>query len=570
MNANAQRTLYHLALLKRVGGTTRRRKRIPKQRYPKLIEAEYAKAMVRLLDEAHFALLELFARLAELVDNARAERKDAGESDELAAIMARVRARLEQAVNPVSVKELAQKFAERTQTAQRIALGAQVKAALGADVFSSDKRIPAIRDQFVGENVALIKTIPAQVLNEVEGVVSRAFTSATPHDVLLKQINERFSVGESRARVIARDQIGKLYGQTNAYRQQDLGITSFIWRTSGDERVRDEHAALEGQEFNYPDGAPEEGLPGEPIQCRCGAEPVFGNLLNAEEPEPSIETPPEQESVRETQVVQHIFTPADEPAREPQVVQHAFPDVVPDKHFEVSGTKLRLVTENKPLVVGGTPRTPRTQIQVLRRLSDGEEVPVATAEFIHRSGNALYPEHVVVDPAWQRKGIGNRIYAAAEQSTGRQIIPSENQTPQGKAFSEKFRGGKAPIATGPQETQQAQHATEAPVEPTGIPTYKSLEALPEDYLESTVLASEIAARGYYEPVSGHTDPVRNANARQAIIEGQREAISLNVTPSGKITVTGGRHRLKAAIELNARLKVKWHYGYEPSDDMVKR
>lgn len=304
MNVRAHTTLYHLALLKRAGVSARPRKRIPKQRYPKLIEAEYARALISQLSVANLALTELFSRLAELVQGAQAARKldrrDAGESDELAAIMARVRARLAQAVDPVSVKELAQKFAERTQTAQRIALGAQVKAALGADVFSADKRIPAIRDQFVGENVSLIKSIPTQVLSEVEGVVGRAFTSATPHDVLVKQINERFSVGESRARLIARDQIGKLYGQTNAYRQQDLGITSFIWRTSGDERVRDEHAALEGLEFNYPEGAPGEGIPGEPFQCRCSAEPVFKDLLSAPEPEPSIEAPPEvpRESAR--------------------------------------------------------------------------------------------------------------------------------------------------------------------------------------------------------------------------------------------------------------------------------
>ncbi len=336
MNAQARQTLHSVKLLK-FSGLGSRRTRIPQQRWPKLVELEYAKALIARMNVARSALNGLLHALPGLLDRARASRRvdrrdtidvlvtqllpekyliidgvdtairfykrpyrrlDASEDNDLEQIMRAVRARLEQAVNPVDVKELAQKFAERTQSVQRIALGKQVKAALGADVFGSDKRIPALRDHFITENVALIKSIPSTVLNEVEGIVSRAFTDATPHDVVAKQIEQRFGVGESRARLIARDQIGKLYGQTNAYRQQDLGIESFIWRTVGDERVRDEHEALEGQEFRY-DDPPDEGLPGEPIQCRCSAEPVFGNLLNAEddtetappEPEPEKETP---------------------------------------------------------------------------------------------------------------------------------------------------------------------------------------------------------------------------------------------------------------------------------------
>lgn len=401
MNDKARRTLYHLALLKRAGTVVRRQKHIPKQRYPKLIEVEYARALTGQLSVANLALTELFSRLAELVQRAQAERKDAGESDELAAIMARVRARLEQAVNPVSVKELAQKFAERTQTAQRIALGAQVKAALGADVFSSDKRIPAIRDQFVGENVSLIKSIPTQVLNEVEGVISRAFTNATPHDVLVKQINERFSVGESRARLIARDQIGKLYGQTNAYRQQDLGITKFIWRTSGDERVREEHAALEGLEFSYPEGAPGEGLPGEPIQCRCSAEPVFGDLLKAETI-PDIEKAPPSEPV---------------PTREPP--RQAVPATTPAPVPEV------------PRAIARTQEMQQAQQRLIERRAAQERARIEHERVVAESQAAEKAIHDLVAEQHAelvRAHEGFRIGVSSEIVGGTNEVPSSNVT----------------------------------------------------------------------------------------------------------------------------------------------
>ena len=84
----------------------------------------------------------------------------------------------------------------------------------------------------------------------------------------------RYRVSKSKAKLIARDQTGKLYGEINQARQDEAGITSYIWRTSMDERVRDEHAEREGQEFEWC-APPDDGHPGIPIQCRCEAEPVL-------------------------------------------------------------------------------------------------------------------------------------------------------------------------------------------------------------------------------------------------------------------------------------------------------
>ena len=47
----------------------------------------------------------------------------------------------------------------------------------------------------------------------------------------------------------------------------------YIWRTQGDDRVRSEHAAREGEVFDF-DDPPEDGNPGEAENCRCWAEPI--------------------------------------------------------------------------------------------------------------------------------------------------------------------------------------------------------------------------------------------------------------------------------------------------------
>ncbi|MBY0406768.1 MAG: hypothetical protein K2Q01_03690 [Rickettsiales bacterium] len=57
----------------------------------------------------------------------------------------------------------------------------------------------------------------------------------------------------------------------DSYRQQAFGLTQYIWRTAGDDRVRPGHAAREGQLFTY--GEDEE--PGEDYGCRCAAEPAL-------------------------------------------------------------------------------------------------------------------------------------------------------------------------------------------------------------------------------------------------------------------------------------------------------
>lgn len=62
---------------------------------------------------------------------------------------------------------------------------------------------------------------------------------------------------------------------------------------------------------------------------------------------------------------------------------------------------------------------------------DGEHVGAAT--FAHQGGN-LVPGTVAVDEAHQRKGIASAMYAHAEQHTGKKLIPSPNQTPEGAAL----------------------------------------------------------------------------------------------------------------------------------------
>lgn len=137
---------------------------------------------------------------------------------------------------------------------------------------SRDASVAGSMNRWVRRNVGLIKTVPAQQFRQVESVVRQAFREGVRHEVLAQRLVERARVAQSRAKLIARDQVEKLNGQLTEERQTSLGIESYTWRTVGDDRVRPEHEAREGQVFEW-GSPPGDGHPGEPINCRCWAEP---------------------------------------------------------------------------------------------------------------------------------------------------------------------------------------------------------------------------------------------------------------------------------------------------------
>ena len=65
----------------------------------------------------------------------------------------------------------------------------------------------------------------------------------------------------------------RIYGKAEQHRQQSEGVTTYIWQTVGDNRVRPEHAARDGEEIECED-SPSGGHPGEAFGCRCSAIPV--------------------------------------------------------------------------------------------------------------------------------------------------------------------------------------------------------------------------------------------------------------------------------------------------------
>jgi SPP1 gp7 family putative phage head morphogenesis protein len=123
-------------------------------------------------------------------------------------------------------------------------------------------------------------SIPKLHFERLERLVQEAVHSGLRREELQEQLARLDGVSARRAEVIARDQVNKYNGKMTQARTKHLGITHYFWRTVGDESVRPEHVARNGKRFAY-DDPPSDGPPGQPVQCRCYADPDLDAAIEA-------------------------------------------------------------------------------------------------------------------------------------------------------------------------------------------------------------------------------------------------------------------------------------------------
>ena len=153
-------------------------------------------------------------------------------------------------------------------------LSAMILSKTGIDFsgLMSDSVLKEAVDEAVAANIALINSIPQQYLDRVEQAVMASLQAGTLNDTLADDLLKIEGVTKNRAKLIARDQLGKINSRLSQIRQQSLGITHYFWSTSHDERVRARHRRWDGDLIAW-DNPPIDGHPGQAIQCRCTAIP---------------------------------------------------------------------------------------------------------------------------------------------------------------------------------------------------------------------------------------------------------------------------------------------------------
>jgi SPP1 gp7 family putative phage head morphogenesis protein len=257
------------------------RKRVPAPAFPRAADMAYSRALVAIARIAQDVVRDvLYPKLDDIFERAAsfatADAFAMPRRDEYATIVSDVFGEIEIEFEKRTKKakgSAAKAAANRVEETNEKEHARYFKQLVGLDITQEEPWLKDFTDLFVESNVGLIESIGERMHGEVRELVEGAAATGRRPESLAQEIEERFGVSESRARLIARDQVGKYNGMLSAARQQRLGIRSFIWRTSGDERVRESHQAKEGITYEWQDPPQDTGMPGEDYQCRCTAEP---------------------------------------------------------------------------------------------------------------------------------------------------------------------------------------------------------------------------------------------------------------------------------------------------------
>lgn len=159
-----------------------------------------------------------------------------------------------------------------------------ISKAIGIDIFEDyymgdffQKEI----EKWISDNVDLIRSIPKDALGEMKQMVYEGYVNGRSVTAISKDIQKHYQVNKRKARLIARDQMGKLSADITKAQQMDAGIREYQWRTCGDSRVRESHKKLDKKIFSW-DNPPvvdektgRRCHPGQDYQCRCIAVAVL-------------------------------------------------------------------------------------------------------------------------------------------------------------------------------------------------------------------------------------------------------------------------------------------------------
>ena len=128
-------------------------------------------------------------------------------------------------------------------------------------------------------NVRLIKSVPQAALVGMRNIVQESWQQGLTRRELAKRLERAYEINRNRAQFWATDQLANLNADIAKQQQEDAGVQEYVWSTSRDERVRDNHVVLDGKRFSWaspPEVAPGRHChPGKDYRCRCVALPVF-------------------------------------------------------------------------------------------------------------------------------------------------------------------------------------------------------------------------------------------------------------------------------------------------------
>lgn len=256
----------------------------PRPRRPEQQIREYRAALRRVTSALESEVrARVFPEIDRLMEEA-GTRSDADRLDDWADRIAELFRATRSAIEPVigRTQQLMLTLGDVVEERATNEQVAAIRAVLGVSPrFYDADRISGILNAWKRQNEAFITRMADDAVQSMMDTASRAVRSGRPNREVRAELRNRFDISDRRARTIARTEISQLNAQITRERQREVGITSYTWLASSDERVRDEHEELDGQEVEWdnPPALANGNHAGEEINCRCSARGNISGLL---------------------------------------------------------------------------------------------------------------------------------------------------------------------------------------------------------------------------------------------------------------------------------------------------
>jgi len=195
--------------------------------------------------------------------------------DEIDDVMATLRINFYGEVTDKKQQQIATKAAYNVNSASEGYFNKLSTKLIGINLTTSEVWLNGEVKGFIKENVALINSISQQHFNRVETIITEGVRRGKLTNEIKTELQSKFKLTKNKAKLIARDQTSKFYGDLSRLRQTHNGIKKYVWQTAQDERVRPDHASKNQRVFSWNNPPADTGHPGEDINCRCSALPVI-------------------------------------------------------------------------------------------------------------------------------------------------------------------------------------------------------------------------------------------------------------------------------------------------------
>ncbi|MDN5681550.1 MAG: phage head morphogenesis protein [Ewingella sp.] len=146
-----------------------------------------------------------------------------------------------------------------------------------------DSSTGSVVRSMMSEQIKLFKSLPLEAADRVYDIHNQAIeavVSGKRSTELQKEIMRTGEMAASRARLIARTEVGRASTAITQARSVAIGSEGYIWRTADDGDVRDSHKKMEGKYVGWVAPPTLDGMTGHAGQypnCRCYCEVVLPN-----------------------------------------------------------------------------------------------------------------------------------------------------------------------------------------------------------------------------------------------------------------------------------------------------